>query len=60
MYQLNSLSLSFGWSAHHILKAYRFALLELVVGLPALVHQLHVASLVRVSRVHLLVLQSFS
>ena len=38
-------------------QTYRFPLFKLVVSLPALVHQLHVASLVRVGGVHLLVLQ---
>ena len=38
-------------------QTHRLPLFKLVVSLPALVHQLHVASLVRVGSVHLLVLQ---
>ena len=37
-------------------ETHRFALLKLIVSLPALIHQLHVAPLIRVSSVHLLVL----
>ena len=38
-------------------QTHRLPLFKLVVSLPALVHQLHVASLVRVGGVHLLILQ---